>query len=312
VRRDATEPGDVWLATATTSPSARAFETPQSAAPSIPGARLQQLTGNAAALRRARTLVEPQPFEVPCPAGHTVRGWMFRARTSARRAPLIVMIHGGPYSMYGWSFMHEFQVLAQNGYHVAALNVRGSTGYGRDYLRALVGTWGSRDFEDVMRVTDALERLPFVDPTRIALAGGSYGGYLTAWTIAHTPRYATAVAMRGLYNFTSMFGTSDLGPELVHEFENQTPWESIDRWWRVSPLAQVRNMRTPLLILHADEDLRCPVSQAEEMFNALRVLDRDVELVRFAGEGHDLSRSGKPRHRVARLEILLDWFDRKL
>jgi dipeptidyl aminopeptidase/acylaminoacyl peptidase len=278
----------------------------------LPGARVQRLSRLGDALRNARRVLAPEPFQIPCPAGHTLHGWILRAPRAPRRGPLVLMIHGGPYAMYGWSFMHEFQVLAQHGYHVAYVNLRGSTGYGRAFMRALVGTWGSRDFEDVMRVADVLERLPFVDKRRLAIAGGSYGGYLTAWTIAHTRRFAAAMAMRGVYDLPSMFGTSDSGPELLTEFEGQAPWESIDRWWRVSPVAHAAAIRTPLLLVHAENDHRCPVSQAEEMFTALRVLERDVELVRFGGEGHGLSRSGRPQNRVERLHILLEWLGRKL
>jgi acylaminoacyl-peptidase len=307
VRRDATEPGDVWVATATNgAPSKRAVKT------AVPGAKLRRVSSLGTALRTSRHVVEPEPFRVPCPAGHTLDGWMLRAPSAPQRGPLVLMIHGGPYAMYGWSFMHEFQVLAQHGYHVAYVNLRGSTGYGRDFMRALVGNWGSRDFEDLMRVTDILERLPFVDARRIAVAGGSYGGYLAAWAVAQTRRYAAAVAMRGVYDLASMFGTSDIGPELLAEFEDTPPWENIDRWWRISPVAHASKIRTPLLLLHAEEDHRCPVSQAEEMFTALRVLDRDVELVRFLGDGHNLSRSGRPHNRIERLRLVLDWFDRKL
>ena len=325
VRRDATEPGDVWLVTATGATARPALDAGRPAAANasiaslpvrpeyaIPGARVERATGYGATLRKRRHLVVPEPFAIPCTAGHTVHGWMLRGQSAPRRGPLVIMLHGGPYSMSGWSYMHEFQVLAQRGYHVASVNLRGSIGYGRDFMRALFGTWGSRDFEDLMRVADVLEGLSFVDPERIGLSGGSYGGYLAAWAISHTRRFAAAIASRGIYNLPSMLGTSDTGPELLQEFEGQAPWESIERWWRVSPLAYAGNIRTPLLLLHAESDLRCPISQAEELFTALRLQDRDVEFVRFLGENHHLSRSGRPQSRVARLQLIADWFDRKL
>jgi dipeptidyl aminopeptidase/acylaminoacyl peptidase len=214
--------------------------------------------------------------------------------------------------MYGWSFFHELQMLASHGYHVFFANIRGSAGYGRDYMRAIVGKWGIRDYEDVMRVADMIEAQPFVDRDRIAIAGGSYGGYMTSWTIGHTRRFKCAISMRAVNNLVSMFGTSDIGWDLSNEFDAHWPWESIERYWRVSPLAHVGNVRTPLLILHSDEDHRCPVSQAEEMFTALRLLGRDVEMVRFVGESHGLSRGGRPHNRLERLRRILDWFDRKL
>jgi dipeptidyl aminopeptidase/acylaminoacyl peptidase len=278
----------------------------------VPGADTRAVTAFAKAWRAARAFVPPERFTVPARDGHRVDCWMLRARGAPRRGPAVLMIHGGPYAMYGAGFFLEFQLLRNRGYHVVLANLRGSTGYGRAYMRALVGAWGHRDYDDLMRVTDVVERLDFVDPARIAVAGGSYGGYLTAWAIAHTRRYRAAISMRGVSNLISMFGTGDLGNLLLPEFEGQAPWESIERWWRVSPLAHVGAIQTPLLLLHPEDDLRAPVSQSEELFAALRHLGRDVEFVRFPGESHGLSRSGRPRARIERLRCIVDWLDRKL
>ena len=204
----------------------------------------------------------------------------------------MLAVHGGPYAMYGWSFFLEFQVLAGRGWHVVYTNPRGSAGYGRDFMRALVGRWGFDDFMDLMRVADAMGQIPGVDSGRIALTGGSYGGYLTNFAIGQTQRFKCAISMRGVANLMSLFGTSDTGTDLLNEFEAQPPWQASERWWRVSPLAYVANVRTPLLLLHGEDDHRCPVSQAEEMFTALRLLRREVEMVRFVGEGHSMSRGG--------------------
>jgi dipeptidyl aminopeptidase/acylaminoacyl peptidase len=274
----------------------------------LPGARVRALTHSNAAYLARRRLVVPQELRIPCDGGHEIQGWVMRAPGRDSRRPAILMIHGGPYAAYGATFLHEFQLLASHGYHVAYANLRGSAGYGREFMRALVGRWGHVDHVDLMRVTDVVEALPFVDRARMAVAGGSYGGYLAVWAIAHTRRYACSVAMRGAYNHVSLHGTGDLGSDLSNEFEAMPPWESHDRWWRSSPLAHVEAIRTPLLLLHAEEDLRCPVSQAEELFTALRVLERDVELVRFLGDGHELSRGGHPHNRVARLQRLLEWY----
>jgi dipeptidyl aminopeptidase/acylaminoacyl peptidase len=214
--------------------------------------------------------------------------------------------------MYGWSFFLEFQVLAGRGMHVVYTNPRGSAGYGRDFMRALIGRWGFNDYMDLMRVTDALERLPGVDRARMALTGGSYGGYLTNFAIGQTRRFKCAISMRGIANLMSLFGTSDTGTDLVNEFEEQPPWVASERWWRLSPIAHVASVRTPLLLLHGEEDHRCPVSQAEETFTALRLLGREVEMVRFAGEGHGMSRCGRPHNRLERLRCITGWLDRHL
>jgi dipeptidyl aminopeptidase/acylaminoacyl peptidase len=213
--------------------------------------------------------------------------------------------------MYGWTFFHEFQMLAAAGYHVFFTNIRGSAGYGNDYMRAIVGRWGHDDFRDLSDVADWIQSRPFVDPGRIAIAGGSYGGLMTNWAIGHTNRFKCAISMRSVVNMTSMYGTSDLGWFLHEEFSTH-PWESAERYWRGSPLAFVERIRTPLLILHSDQDLRCPASQAEELFVALRLLKRDVEMVQFLGENHGLSRSGRPHNRLERLRRILDWLERKL
>lgn len=302
-----TSPGEVFLASASREADAGG------ASPTVSGARVRRLTRLHDLWRAGRVLPEPREFRIACVGGHHLHGWMLRAGgRSRRRRPAIVMLHGGPYAAYGWSFSLEFHVLAALGYDVVFANPRGSVGYGRTFMRALVGKWGTIDYEDLIRLADTLERTPGVDPKRIAIAGGSYGGYLANWTVAHTRRFRCAVSMRGISNLVSLFGTSDIGVRFTREFEAQAPWESIERYWRASPLAHVQNVETPLLLLHPEEDQRCPVSQSEEMFAALRWLDRDVELVRFPGESHAMSRSGRPQSRVERLRILADWFARRL
>lgn len=309
VRLSPSSPGEIVVASAS---GAGARMTARGAELAVTGARVQRVTRCNDALLAQRQVLVPQELRIPCVWGHTVRAFVWRSPHGRGRGPTVLAIHGGPYATYGWTFFHEMQMLAAHGYHVVQVNLRGSAGYGRDFMRQLVGTWGSRDYEDLLRVADTIEQLPFVDPRRIAIAGGSYGGYLTAWAIGHTQRFRCAVAMRGVYDMISMYGSSDMGWTLAQEFETQAPWESVDRYWRVSPLLHAPNIRTPLLLLHQEDDHRCPVGQAEELFTALRVLKRDVELVRFAGESHGMSRSGRPHNRIARLRLLLDWFGRKL
>jgi dipeptidyl aminopeptidase/acylaminoacyl peptidase len=155
-----------------------------------------------------------------------------------------------------------------------------------------------------------LRRYDFIAPTRLGLLGGSYGGYLAGWIVGHTDRFVAAALERGLYNRYSKDGTSDIWSGYTYLRVHQ--WEDPERYWRYSPIAYVRNIHTPLLILHSEEDLRCPIEQAEQLFVALKQMRREVRFVRFPGENHELSRSGKPSHRLQRFGYLLDWFSDKL
>jgi dipeptidyl aminopeptidase/acylaminoacyl peptidase len=302
VRADAKTPGDVYVAR---------FMRGAGRGSMIRQAAVRRLTRINSAPLRDKQLQQPTDFRVRARGGHETHGWVLHARGRKRRGPAVLMVHGGPHAMYGWTFFHEFQMLAAAGYHVFFTNIRGSAGYGNDYMRAIVGRWGHDDFRDLSDVADWIQSRPFVDPGRIAIAGGSYGGLMTNWAIGHTNRFKCAISMRSVVNMTSMYGTSDLGWFLHEEFSTH-PWESAERYWRGSPLAFVERIRTPLLILHSDQDLRCPASQAEELFVALRLLKRDVEMVQFLGENHGLSRSGRPHNRLERLRRILDWLERKL
>jgi len=213
--------------------------------------------------------------------------------------------------MTGHAFMHEFHLLAAAGYHVVCANLRGSAGYGREFLRALRGTWGFEDLKDLHAVADWVASRPFVDAERIGLMGEGYGGFLATWAIGHSPRFRCAVSTRGFMHFASLFGTSAAGPELQSEFL-APPWETHERYWRTSPLAFVGLLRTPLLLLHGEADGLCPPSQSQELFTALRLQGRDVEMVQFQGEGHDFTRHGRPSSRLERWHRILDWFERKL
>jgi dipeptidyl aminopeptidase/acylaminoacyl peptidase len=194
---------------------------------------------------------------------------------------------------------------------VVCANLQGSAGYGREFLQALRGSWGFEDLKDVHTVADWLSSRPFVDPERLGLMGEGYGGFLTVWSIGHSPRFRCAVSTRGMVHFASLFGTSAAGPELQSEFL-APPWESHERYWRTSPLAFAGLLRTPLLLLHGDADGLCPLGQSQELFTALRLQGRDVEMVRFRDEGHDFTRHGRPSSRIERWHRILDWFERKL
>jgi dipeptidyl aminopeptidase/acylaminoacyl peptidase len=245
--------------------------------------------------------------------GVEVDAWVMRPAgfKPGRRYPALVNIHGGPFAQYGWAFFDEFQVQAGAGYAVICCNPRGSSGREEAFARAIVGCPGEPDSADVLAALDeALRRYDFIEPTRLGLLGGSYGGYLTGWIVGHTDRFVAAVPERGLYNRYSKDGTSDIWSG--YTYLRVRPWEDPELYWRYSPMAYVRNIHTPLLILHSEEDLRCPIEQAEQLFVALKQMRREVRFVRFPGENHELSRSGKPSHRLQRFGYLLDWFAEKL
>ena len=235
--------------------------------------------------------------------------------------PALLTIHGGPFSQFGNRFFDEVQLYARAGYVVVFANPRGSSGRETSWGRAITGSklrtdpgtgWGSVDYEDVMAVTDeALRRYPAIDAGRLGVLGGSYGGYLTSWIVGHTDRFAAACSERAVNNILTLEATSDIASAFrtqvgVNHLED--PSEYLAR----SPITFVQRIRTPMLLIHSEDDLRCPIEQAEQLFVALRTLGREVELVRFPAENHELSRSGSPIHRVQRAEIIIEFFDQHL
>jgi dipeptidyl aminopeptidase/acylaminoacyl peptidase len=259
-------------------------------------------------------LASPREFTFQGADGWELQGWVMRPAQSdpEQSLPAILEIHGGPSAMYGQTFFHEFQLLAAHGYAVVYSNPRGSTGYGRDFAAAVRLDWGGKDYEDIMAGLDAAIAAGGIDTERLGVAGGSYGGYMTNWIIGHTNRFKAAVTMRCVSNIASFFGTSDTGWWLAVDEIGATPWEDLDELMRHSPITYIANMQTPLLILHSDNDLRCPISQGEQLFIALKYLGRETRFVRFEGQSHDLSRSGHPRSRVIRLNEITSWFDQHL
>jgi len=244
-------------------------------------------------------------------AGFELDVWVMRPAgfVAGRRYPTLLTIHGGPHAQYGHNFFDEFQVYAGAGYAVVYTNPRGSQGYGEAFAQAVIGDWGGGDYADVMAALDeALARHPFIDPERLGVLGGSYGGFLTSWTVGHTRRFKAACSERAVNCQYTMFGTSDIGASFnVAELGGPMPWEDMARYIERSPLTYAKDIVTPLLIIHSEEDLRCPIEQGEQLFVALKKLRRQVRFIRFPGENHEMSRSGKPRHRLERFRHILEW-----
>jgi dipeptidyl aminopeptidase/acylaminoacyl peptidase len=255
-------------------------------------------------------LAEPEGFHFAGAQGWDVEGWVLRPADAPAQQllPAVLQIHGGPHAMYGWSFFFEFQLLAASGYAVVYVNPRGSTGYGREFSHAVVNDWGGQDYVDVMAGLDAAIARGGIDAHQLGVAGGSYGGYMTNWIVGHTDRFKAAVTMRCVSNLVVLFGASDVGWTLAREHFDAKPWEHQDFLMQRSPITHVANVHTPLLILHSDNDLRCPIAEGEQMFTALKCLGREVKMVRFEGQTHDLSRNGHPRSRLLRLRCIQNWF----
>ncbi len=274
-------------------------------------ARERRLTRVNADLLDRVELSTPERYAYVGADGWTIEGWVMPpvGYAPGGQYPAILAIHGGPHAAYGEAFFHEFQVLAALGYAVVFTNPRGSQGYGQAFTAATHNDWGGHDYEDVMSGLDAaLARFPFLDRDRLGVAGGSYGGYMTNWIIGHTTRFKAAVTMRSIANCLSQWGMSDLAYfKGGWEFPGD-PWESPEFYWERSPLAYVHKVTTPLLILHSENDLRCPIGESEQLFIALKKQGKAVTFVRFPNEGHELSRSGQPQHRLERLRLIVDWF----
>ncbi len=257
-------------------------------------------------------LVAPDHFRVDSD-GHEIDVWVYLP-AGEEAVPLLLNIHGGPASQYGFGFFDEFQVYAGAGYGVVACNPRGSAGRGERFVKAVKGgNWGLVDHADVNAVvTAALARHQRLDADRMGIMGGSYGGFLTAWIIGREDRWKSAVVERALLSWTSFAGTSDIGGVFPENYLESGFPEGWDLWWEKSPLARAHRVNTPTLIVHAEQDFRCPIEQAEQYFMALLRNGVEAELIRFPGEGHEMSRSGKPRHRRERFDAILEWHSRHL
>ncbi len=257
-------------------------------------------------------LTEPEHFMVDC-NGVAIDVWVYLPPGNGK-VPLLLNIHGGPASQYGHGFFDEFQVYAEAGYGVVACNPRGSSGRGLAFTRAVTGEgWGGVDHADVTSaVHSSLERFERLDSDRMGLMGGSYGGFLTAWIIGKESHWKSAVVERGLLSWSSFAGTSDIGGTFPYSYTREPYPEGWETWWQFSPLSLAHAVATPTLIIHAEDDFRCPIEQAEQYFMALLRNGTPTEFIRFPNEGHEMSRSGSPLHRKERFDAILDWHERHL
>jgi dipeptidyl aminopeptidase/acylaminoacyl peptidase len=246
--------------------------------------------------------------------GNDLHGWILKPPgfNPRKKYPSILEIHGGPMIQYGELFMHEFYYLAANGYVVFFSNPRGSQGYGEEHSKAIWGAWGKADYADVMAWTDLVARKPYIDRKRMGVTGGSYGGFMVNWIIGHTTRFRAAITQRSIVNMISKYGAGDYNWLLEYRFGNKAPWEAVDAYWDQSPLKYFGSVKTPTMIIHSEEDHRCPVVEGEQTFVALKRLGVDTEMVRFPEEPHGLSRTGRTDRRIERLKHMLRWFDKYL
>ncbi len=288
-----TDPGELWV---------------------LEGGESSVLTNHNEQLREVLLPVEHFTFERD---GAEIDAWtVLPDESHGDQVPLLVNIHGGPTAQYAHAFFDEFQVEAGAGYAVVACNPRGSSGRGADWACAVVEAWmdeGSVDILDLEAAADAaIARHDRIDPDRLGIMGGSYGGYATARILPRTDRYRSAIVERGLLTWPSFGGTSDIGGFFDRVFlQRSLPDDAADEW-QASPVRTADRITTPTLVLHSLQDHRCPPEQALQFFSMLRRHGVESELVLFPDEGHELSRSGAPRHRVERFEVVLDWHERHL
>ncbi len=247
-------------------------------------------------------------------AGNDLQGWILKPPgfNKNKKYPSILEIHGGPRVQYGNFFMHEFYYLTAHGYIVYFCNPRGGQGYGEKHSKAIWNNWGTVDYDDLMAWVDLIEKKPYIDKKRGGVTGGSYGGYMTNWIIGHTDRFSAAVTQRSVSNLISMYGSSDFNWGFQREFGDQPPWENFKNYWRQSPIKYIGNAKTPTLVIHSEQDLRCAIEQGEQIFVALKKLGVDSEMVRFPDEPHGLSRGGRTDRRIERLNHIRRWFDKYL
>ncbi|HSO14562.1 MAG TPA: S9 family peptidase [Arthrobacter sp.] len=274
----------------------------------LDGGQLRVVTDFSAQLRSDAGIIEPLELTFPSADGYPVHGWLVRPAGPGPH-PVLLNIHGGPFAQFTGALFDEAQVYAAAGYAVLMCNPRGSAGYGQAHGRAIKEKMGTLDMQDVLAFLDgALGKFEELDAGALGIMGGSYGGYLTAWTISHDHRFKAAIVERGYLDPVSFIGSSDIGWFFGGEYTGR----SAEQMAAQSPMARVEQVRTPALVIHSEEDLRCPVEQGQRYFTALKQLGVEAAFLVFPGEDHELSRSGTPHHRKQRFDEILRWWSRYL
>jgi dipeptidyl aminopeptidase/acylaminoacyl peptidase len=276
------------------------------------GGNERQLTSHTAPFLAEVELADVEDVECTSADGYPVHALLCRpTRPSDEPGAALVYVHGGPMSQYAYGFFDEFQIAAASGYVVIGANPRGSDGYGQAHADSIVGDLGKLDWLDVQATADAVAHRDDVDETRVGIGGGSYGGFMTAWATGHTRRFKAALVERAVTNWVTMESTSDIGWFGGTNTQADT-LSNIESLRRQSPITYARNVTTPTLVLHSDEDWRCPPEQGEQWYAVLRRKGVDVSYVRFPGENHELTRSGRPTFRIARFELVHNFYARHL
>jgi dipeptidyl aminopeptidase/acylaminoacyl peptidase len=259
-------------------------------------------------------LTEPEEIWYNSFDGKRIEAWIQKPPDfdASKKYPLILNIHGGPHTAYGYVFDHEFQWMAAKGYVVLYPNPRGSTSYGQQFGNIIQYHYPGDDYRDLMIGVDEMLKRGYIDPKKLGVTGGSGGGLLTNWVIGHTDRFAAAVSQRDIASWAAWWYSADFTlfePSWFKAPPFQDPQDYVAR----SPITYIQNVKTPLMLILGEADYRTPPEAGgEEMFRALKFLKRPVVMVRFPGESHELSRSGQPWHRVERLEHIVGWFDKYL
>jgi dipeptidyl aminopeptidase/acylaminoacyl peptidase len=253
-------------------------------------------------------------IEVPHDDGHTIDTWLMPARDERRRGPLVIGIHGGPHLSHGPTPWLEMTALADAGFHVLWPNPRGSTGYGEAYARAISGDWGGPDASDVVCIANWAVQQGLADRDRLGILGLSYGGFMTTWMVgSHPGLFAAAVSENPVTDTLAEYATSDFGLQIGRDAAGvEHPWDHLNDYLEHSPYTRIHKNHSPLLLLQAEADLRCPPGNSEMVFTILRSLGREVEMVRYPGESHLMFMSGRPDRRVDRIERIVAWFEKHL
>lgn len=244
--------------------------------------------------------------------GERIQGWIVKPPgfDPAAKYPLILEIHGGPAAAYGVGWFHEFQYFAAQGYVVVYTNPRGSQGYGEEFCTSIYQDWGTKPLMDVLAAVDHVIGQGYIDTDRLYVTGGSYGGYMTNWVVTHSDRFRAGATQRCVSDLRTLALADDTGTLWLGDYFGGMPWDQPEAYAKNSPITHIARCRTPLFIEHEEEDHRCPMDQAEQVYNALHKLGVETELVRYPKEPHGMSRDGGPLHRVDRLQRIIGWFER--